>query len=567
MFLKDVNMNTLSNRIKHDIKTRIYIAISIISMIPIVFAIYSYINTINTVKQEIYSECEQLGNYVIGQHLVNNEDAITYKLKSFNNVHSYNVSWNVNKFVTLPTFKIKFFQFTATYPLQLAANINNKDLGYFTITGNISLQRVVSNFLIEVVFILIIFAFLLYFLLIPVATQIPKKLILDPIQHILEIIQNDTAQKKQHGISHYDELQDIEIKIRQLIALVKEQSKDAAVGILAKKIVHDIKSPLNLMQSCSNELKQNSNIDVKLIKSLRLAIDNIKYILINLLDVETKIKPHDDSDNPRYVLLKPILDEIISHKNIEWRDKIELSFNDYSESMYIWLYLVPYDFKNKISNLFDNAYESLTNQSRIVLNIWLSSGMVKIEICDNGCGMTTKMVEMVCNGYSTKKNGHGIGLSTAISYFKNLNGFLEVFSKPNHGTQIVIQIPKAIEPIWFSPNIVLKDIVIVLDDDISTHYYLQSVLFNIKNVKYFLKVDEFKNWMSCNYAIINNVTYLIDNQIDENMETGIELIEFYNISKFSYLVTNEYDNHYVQEKAMQLNLKIIPKDLLGLINK
>jgi Histidine kinase-, DNA gyrase B-, and HSP90-like ATPase. len=567
MFFRTTEINTLSNKIRHDIKTRIYIALLLTSLLPIILAFYSYSNAVNTLKKEAFLETKKLGDYIIGQYLVNNQEAVLLKIKSFNQIHDYKVNWIKNLKIERQDFKINFGKFTIKYPLHLISNINNTNLGSFIVEGKLSTQKILTNSLIEIIIITFSFAFLLYLLLIPLATQIPQRLILEPIQHLISILEKDGINEhsnNEHPL--YEEIHKIELQFRELISLVKTQSKDAAIGILTKKLVHDIKSPLAVIQACEGNLKK-TNIDKQLIKSLDAAINNIKHILMNLLkiNVADNFKPHNDSDNPRYILLKSILEEIVNHKTIEWHYySCKIVYEDNTPIYNIWLKILPYDFINNISNLLNNAYEStdgIKKDGLIKLRMSEDISSIIIEIIDNGCGMAANILPEVMKGYSTKKNGQGIGLSSAIYYIQSIGGNLSIESAENKGTIVKITLPKIHEPTWFSKKINIEDHVVILDDDTSTHYYLQSVLYDKAEIKLFTKVNDFKLWIAEN-NMLNKVTYFIDNQIEDQYETGIELIEKYHLEPNSYLITNEYDSYHIQKKATKMNLKVLPKPLL-----
>ena len=75
----------------------------------------------------------------------------------------------------------------------------------------------------------------------------------------------------------YSEIQKIEMQIKAVIAYVNKQTNDAAFGIIAKKVAHNIKSPLSTLQSCKTELKKLTGVNDKLTNQLSIAIDSIKY--------------------------------------------------------------------------------------------------------------------------------------------------------------------------------------------------------------------------------------------------------------------------------------------------
>jgi hypothetical protein len=92
-----------------------------------------------------------------------------------------------------------------------------------------------------------------------------------------------------------------------------------------------------------------------------ISIDSIKYILINLLTInlEYRNKAQDNLIQPRFILLNPVIDELITQKTMEWDSKCILLYKNNVLFENIWLIAAPYDLKNKISNLLNNAFEAL----------------------------------------------------------------------------------------------------------------------------------------------------------------------------------------------------------------
>ncbi len=363
----------------------------------------------------------------------------------------------------------------------------------------------------------------------------------------------------------YSEIQTIEMQIKSLISYIDKHSKDAAIGILAKQVAHNIKSPLLVLRNCKNRLKSFINVDEKLVNDLNLSINNIQYILINLLNLnsEQKYQTYEDSNKPRYILLKQLIDEIVNQKSIEWHNRCDIEYRDNTGKQSIWIFTVPYDFISAISNLLNNSYESFKNNQvgKIILTLDQSENSTLLNIQDNGCGIAAELVDKVLEGYSTKSGGHGIGLSTAARFFMAIGGDLKIMSD-NNGTSINLTIPNILPPNWLPHKVEIFDYVVVLDDSMSIHSTLQATFTGIKNVKYFINMKEFRQWMLSNYDIKDSVTYFIDNQLDDSVIHGIDLIEEYKLFGTAYLTTNEYDNQLIQERADKLNIKIIPKVLM-----
>jgi two-component system, cell cycle sensor histidine kinase and response regulator CckA len=107
-----------------------------------------------------------------------------------------------------------------------------------------------------------------------------------------------------------------------------------------------------------------------------------------------------------------------------------------------------------IVNLVINARDALGVSGKIAVNIGTgmpkgmsstASNMAKIEVSDNGQGMSSETLQRAFEPYfSTKKDkGTGIGLSTVHAIVDFLGGSIDVASKLNHGTTITIYLPLA----------------------------------------------------------------------------------------------------------------------------
>lgn len=73
--------------------------------------------------------------------------------------------------------------------------------------------------------------------------------------------------------------------------------------------------------------------------------------------------------------------------------------------------------------------------------------MVRVEIADNGPGMTEEVRRRVFEPFfTTKPVGVGTGLGLSVSYFiisEHLGGTLAVTSQPGAGATFIIRLPMA----------------------------------------------------------------------------------------------------------------------------
>ncbi len=69
---------------------------------------------------------------------------------------------------------------------------------------------------------------------------------------------------------------------------------------------------------------------------------------------------------------------------------------------------------------------------------------VKIEVEDNGCGMSQDVLDRIFDPFFTTKKpgqGTGLGLSTTLTILKGHQGFVRVYSEPNNGTCFRVYLP------------------------------------------------------------------------------------------------------------------------------
>lgn len=104
--------------------------------------------------------------------------------------------------------------------------------------------------------------------------------------------------------------------------------------------------------------------------------------------------------------------------------------------------------QNALCNLIDNAIKYNTNDPKININTSLRNGFSEIKIIDNGIGMSAETQKRVFDKfYRAQKGdihtikGFGIGLSYVKAIIDAHSGTIELKSKPNFGTTIIIRLP------------------------------------------------------------------------------------------------------------------------------
>ncbi len=373
---------------------------------------------------------------------------------------------------------------------------------------------------------------------------------------------------------------------------IKEQSAQTAI-LLASQVSHDIRSPLAALNATINNLK---DIPEQQRITLRAASNRINDIANTLLTRAKEQKTdsgnsgssmHTNVNTPMKLqveLLPAILDTIVSEKRVQFRDKMQVEIEaDFKNAYGAFANVNPTELSRVISNLINNSVEALPNgQGRFTLSVTTEKNQVVIVAQDNGKGIPKHILEKlgqmgVTHGKEGTQSGSGLGVYHAKSTIEQFGGQFEIQSTENVGTKIIMTLPLAPAPKWFveKMKIAPNSQIISLDDDLSIHNVwkgrFQSLGFNQNEMTHltFTSGIDFKDWVN-NQPIsqsknIQQRLYLIDYELLNQKQTGLDLIEVLGIGSQSILVTSRYEEINIRERCEKLGVQLIPKGMAGLV--
>ncbi|MBA2653028.1 MAG: hypothetical protein H0U73_12310 [Tatlockia sp.] len=351
-------------------------------------------------------------------------------------------------------------------------------------------------------------------------------------------------------------------------------------GDIAAKTAHDVASPIATMAVVIHTLKKTS-IDNKKIDLLERSMINIKNIMGKLLEsyrsldadskqVDQDSIIYDDLSQPRFIIFSKMIEKVIENKRIEWTsESCDLSFSVEESCKSVWTYLVPIELASTLSNILNNAYESLENKTRAIQitltfekNVNNQNFLLTVE--DSGIGIPAEYIDAVKNGASLKHAGKGLGLINSIKFFESLHGNLSLESKLNLGTKVSISLPIISAPYYLPDTISYKQdcVFIVLDDD-DTIGMLWLHILKMHNIKceMFISVKEFDKWRNSNPEQ-ENFILLCDYDLNDAQFTGIDIIKNYNLKQHAYLITSHAEKAWMQALVKENSIRLISKALI-----
>ena len=221
---------------------------------------------------------------------------------------------------------------------------------------------------------------------------------------------------------------------------------------VARRIAHEIKNPLTPIQLSAERLKRqlitHSEADAAVLEDCTRTIigevDDLKR-LVNEFSAFARL-PHL---NPLPGDLNLLVEETVgsfqmAHGEVEFAIQLEPD-----------LPRIAIDreaLKRAMVNLLDNAVNALKpangnhNGERprieVKTRLEIGSGVVTLEICDNGPGINPRLRARIFEPYfSTRKGGTGLGLAIVSAIVTDHHGFVRVRDNQPRGSRFVLEFP------------------------------------------------------------------------------------------------------------------------------
>ena len=345
----------------------------------------------------------------------------------------------------------------------------------------------------------------------------------------------------------------------------------------ARQVGHDIRSPLaalNMVVALGKGVPEDQRL------VMRSAAKRINDIANSLLDRSWLNEATEDensctkqSGENAIVMLSSLVDSLVSEKRVQYRDLHDVDIEvDLSRGYGLFSQIRAADISRAISNLIDNSVEATKGSSaRILVAIEQDGIHNQIVVRDNGRGIPEEILNHLgVKGASFGKNkGSGLGLHQAKSSAVLAGGSMNIRSKVGHGTTVTLALPACEAPSWFLERLEVTEeaILISVDDDSTVHQIWESRLSSMTNqcVEHiaFTSIGNFEQWFRSHH--FPQARLLIDYEFLGHSENGLQMIERLNLVNQAILVSSRAEDKAIQERALLLGLKVLPKSLAALI--
>ena len=213
----------------------------------------------------------------------------------------------------------------------------------------------------------------------------------------------------------------------------------ASIGHLVNGIAHEIRNPITTIGGFTRRIKGSLGEDNRVreytdiilretarlerlviqvrefaeVQSATLSPDNIGTVIDEALN---RFKPLSDSQNVK------IVTDIAQDLPLIEIDSPQLV--------------------TAMSNILENALESMNNDGIIELNVKRDNGNIQLVVSDTGSGISREELESIYDPFVTSKTrGAGLGLTMVHQIIMNHHGEIKIGSQESRGTIVTIRLP------------------------------------------------------------------------------------------------------------------------------
>jgi nitrogen fixation/metabolism regulation signal transduction histidine kinase len=223
----------------------------------------------------------------------------------------------------------------------------------------------------------------------------------------------------------------------------------AAWRELARRLAHELKNPLfplqitveNLLRARERTPAEFDDVFRESAETLLAEIGNLKTIVARFSDFSKMPTPELQPVNINEVVRRAVK-FYEPQFNANGRPAIAKEFRLDSSLEGVAISADPELLHRAISNLLLNALDAMPNGGTLAVRTLRINGSVRIEVIDNGVGMTAEEKRQLFTPYYTSKQfGTGLGLAIVQSVVSDHKGRIWVESVKGRGTTFIVELP------------------------------------------------------------------------------------------------------------------------------
>lgn len=207
------------------------------------------------------------------------------------------------------------------------------------------------------------------------------------------------------------------------------------VADMARKVAHDIRSPLSALNALSG-MSQDLKAETK--EVIVSVVERINGIAEGLLSHSKNLKPIQRIEGKKGTEVLESIRKISNEKRALY-PTFEIRIDSKVERSNISIDKVTWE--RILSNLIDNAVEASNSQKIVSIQVFNTAEYINVVILDFGQGIEEDVLNQLGKRRLTTKGsqGNGIGLYSSVQAIHAAGGDLKIQSKIGVGTQVSIR--------------------------------------------------------------------------------------------------------------------------------
>lgn len=293
-------------------------------------------------------------------------------------------------------------------------------------------------------------------LLIIIIDMMTTRLVLRPLQGMMEIIRQAEAGDPESLPQSYtsDEIGRVTYSlVRMLRQLTGTHSKRiAALQQFAAGVAHEIRNPLNTIGMTAQHLRDlfsQNKVKASDIEEARNLLDIVNFEIQQLQQISEQFVTlnRPKTLDPEPTDLNTLIDRVIAEFTLMTENAKVTVLTDYAAD----LPQIQVDqglIRQTLFNLIQNSIQAMPKGGRIYVTTQLAHTLadhgIEIEVRDTGVGIPREIQERVFDAYFTTKEsegGMGLGLALAHQIITAHQGKIEFKSQAGMGTAFQIYLP------------------------------------------------------------------------------------------------------------------------------
>jgi len=246
-----------------------------------------------------------------------------------------------------------------------------------------------------------------------------------------------------YPVPYFERHMAILLILTSLIYIIYNVAQDVTLRVkteafeeAASQFVHDVQSPVAALRLASHTIGHSPND----------ALSIITTAIRRLTDIAGTLKVFlKEKHLPKVQPVKQLIDGIIKEKNFQYKldNKFTLETHYDESAIGASVKVQAAEFERLLSNLINNAAESMSQGGVIRVSVKLNDQQLLLEVTDQGIGISPSILNQIGNRGITfgKPQGSGLGLYHAKKSIQTWGGQFKIISKENEGTRVTIALP------------------------------------------------------------------------------------------------------------------------------